>query len=349
MKNNILVSVICDVYNHEPYLRQCLDGFISQKTDFAFEVLIHDDASTDNSASIISEYTQKYPKIFKPIIQKENQYSKRIGIWQTYQFPRVLGKYVAFCEGDDCWIDSLKLQKQVDYLENHPECVLVHTDMDVEDILTGEIVHSKWKHQKNFNLIQLDFGKRLLPLLLQGKYSVTTLTACVRFDALRECYESGLASLESGLLMGDTTKWLALATKGTFHLIPESCACYHVLGESATHSKNYSNIINFYVSCLYMIDSFSKKLEISDKDKDIAVQKYIFFLLRDVYKDKQEYLTELKNRILQNRKLNVFNSLLLNTMQSNRHFKKGILFFIEAYQGIKHRLEFYGAKYFGCI
>lgn len=349
MKNKVLVSIICDVYNHEPYLRLCLDGFVFQKTNFPFEVLIHDDASTDNSPSIIIEYTKKYPDIFKPIIQKENQYSKKVGIWKTFQFPRVSGKYVAFCEGDDYWTDPLKLQKQVDYLETHPECVLVHTDMDVEDVQTGKVNNSKWKHQKNFNLIKRDFGKRLLPLLLQGKYSVTTLTACVRFDALRECYEAGLSSLESGLLMGDTTKWMALAAKGTFHLIPESCACYHVLGESATHSRNYSNIINFYASCLKMIDSFSEKFNISDRDKDVAIQKYIFFLLRDVYTNKREYLAELKERILQNRRLDISNSILLKTMQYNCHLKKMLLFFVESCQGIKHMIEFNVAKYFGIV
>lgn len=347
MKNDVLVSIICDVYNHEPYLRLCLDGFIFQKTNFPFEVLIHDDASTDNSASIIIEYTKKYPDIFKPIIQKENQYSKKVGIWKTFQFPRVSGKYVAFCEGDDYWIDPLKLQKQVDYLETHPECVLVHTDMDVEDVKTGKVNNSKWKHQKNFNLIKRDFGKRLLPLLLQGKYSVTTLTACVRFDALRECYEAGLSSLESGLLMGDTTKWIALAEKGTFHLIPESCACYHVLGESATHSRNYSNIINFYASCLKMIDSFSEKFNISDRDKNIAVQKYIFFLLREVYTDKNEFLQELKEKILQDRKLNISNSLLLRTMDGGRLMKKIIIGSIRLQQYLSHQIDFYLAKYFG--
>lgn len=121
MKNSgIMVSVVCDVYNHEPYLRQCLDGFVIQKTNFKIEVLVHDDASTDKSAEIIMEYTNKYPDIVKPILQQENQYSRGVGIWKTYQFPRVAGKYVAICEGDDYWTDPLKLQKQVDYLETHP-------------------------------------------------------------------------------------------------------------------------------------------------------------------------------------------------------------------------------------
>lgn len=119
-----LVSIICTTYNHEPFIRQCLDGFIMQKTDFSFEVLIHDDASTDNTANIIREYETEYPDIIKPIYQTKNQYSKGVKIGISYLYPRARGKYIAECEGDDYWTDSFKLQKQVDFLEANPEIVL---------------------------------------------------------------------------------------------------------------------------------------------------------------------------------------------------------------------------------
>ena len=96
-----LVSVCTLAYNHEPYIRECLDGILMQKTNFAFELLIHDDASTDGTADIIREYETKYPDIIKPIYQTENQYRKRIRINSTYNFPRAKGKYIALCEGDD--------------------------------------------------------------------------------------------------------------------------------------------------------------------------------------------------------------------------------------------------------
>jgi len=121
--DNILVSVICTCYNHENYIRSALEGFVSQKTDFAYEVIIHDDASTDNSASIIKGYAEKYPDIIKPIFQKENQYSKGINIHAEILWPLAKGKYIAFCEGDDYWIDSNKLQKQVDFLEKNTDFV----------------------------------------------------------------------------------------------------------------------------------------------------------------------------------------------------------------------------------
>lgn len=118
-----LVSINCITYNHEKYIRQALDSFLMQKTNFKYEILIHDDASTDNTAEIIREYCKKYPNVIKPILQKENQQSKGIKkISYKFNHLRAQGKYIAICEGDDYWIDPYKLQKQIDYLESNPEC-----------------------------------------------------------------------------------------------------------------------------------------------------------------------------------------------------------------------------------
>lgn len=117
----ILVSISCITYNHAPYIRQCLDGFLMQQCNFDYEILIHDDASTDGTQEIIREYQEKYPDIIKPLIQKENQWSKGIrSMNATFNFPRAQGKYIALCEGDDYWTDPYKLQKQVDFLEANP-------------------------------------------------------------------------------------------------------------------------------------------------------------------------------------------------------------------------------------
>lgn len=122
-----LLSIKCTVYNHEPYLRQCLDGFVMQKTNFPFEAIVHDDASTDKSADIILEYAEKYPNIIKPIFEEENLYSKdkRIIHQKIDAAMSSSSKYIALCEGDDYWTDPHKLQKQVDFLEAHPECTMV--------------------------------------------------------------------------------------------------------------------------------------------------------------------------------------------------------------------------------
>ena len=123
MKGDPLVSIRCLVYNHEPYLRQCLDGFVMQKTTFPFEAIVHDDASTDGSAAIIREYAEKYPDIIKPIFETENQYSKQDGSLgkNIRAVANPNAKYIATCEGDDYWTDPNKLQLQVDFLESHPD------------------------------------------------------------------------------------------------------------------------------------------------------------------------------------------------------------------------------------
>lgn len=119
--NDIMVSIYCKAYNHEKYIRDCLEGFVCQKTNFRYEVIIHDDASTDGTADIIREYEQKYPDLIRPIYQTENQYSKRVPVFSQIMLPMMRGKYIACCEGDDYWTDSGKLQMQVDFLETHPE------------------------------------------------------------------------------------------------------------------------------------------------------------------------------------------------------------------------------------
>ncbi len=121
---SIMVSIICNTYNQESYIKQAIESLINQKTDFEYEIIIHDDASTDSTTNIVKEYASRYPDLIIPIIETENQYSKEVDILLDIELPIVNGKYFALCEGDDYWIDSLKLQKQVDYMEQHPNCTL---------------------------------------------------------------------------------------------------------------------------------------------------------------------------------------------------------------------------------
>ena len=118
---NIKVSIYCLAYNHENYIKDTLEGFVNQKTNFAYEVFVHDDASTDNTAKIIKEYAEKYPDIIKPIYQTENQYSKGKNIPRDFIIENFSGEYVSVCEGDDYWTDPNKLQIQADFLDSHPD------------------------------------------------------------------------------------------------------------------------------------------------------------------------------------------------------------------------------------
>lgn len=128
-----LVTMVCDTYNQKDYIRQAIDGFLMQKTDFPVEILIHDDASTDGTREIVKEYASKHPDIIRTILREENMFSKDQKILEHYCFAHCNGKYIAVCEGDDYWTDPYKLQKQIGYMEAHPECTLCFTAAKLVD------------------------------------------------------------------------------------------------------------------------------------------------------------------------------------------------------------------------
>lgn len=168
----VMVTIHCTAYNHEPFIRQCLDGFIMQKTDFRFEAIVHDDASTDGTADIIREYASKYPEIIKPIYQIENQYSKKNGIIKRILNDHTRGKYIAICEGDDYWIDPLKLQKQVDFLESHPDYVMCSHRYDEYQQAIGKYKKKTIQKDVDYDLNSLVTGEWLFhPLSIM--YSVS--------------------------------------------------------------------------------------------------------------------------------------------------------------------------------
>lgn len=145
-----MVSVICNSYNHQNFIENCLNGFLSQECDFRTEILLHDDASEDNTQNLVKEKQKTYPLILDPIFQIKNQGKKGVNNWVKYQFPRAKGKYIALCDGDDYWTDPLKLQKQVDFLEQNPEFSFCWHPVDIlgddfefpdgPDILTFELM-----------------------------------------------------------------------------------------------------------------------------------------------------------------------------------------------------------------
>ena len=121
MKDDLspLVSVVCLCYNQADTVGQTIESIVTQKTDFPFELIVHDDASTDGSADIVRDYAARYPDIIVPVLQTENQYHK-CNIAYTHVMPRIRGQYVAVCEGDDYWTAPDKLARQVSVMQSDP-------------------------------------------------------------------------------------------------------------------------------------------------------------------------------------------------------------------------------------
>ncbi len=159
----LLTSICCVTYNHEQFIEDALYGFLMQVTDFPVEIIVHDDASTDNTPSIIRQYEQQYPRLIKTIYQSENQYSRGLSP-STLIRNLSRGKYIAVCEGDDCWTDPNKLQIQLDYLEQNPNVVISGHDALVVDeqneILSQSKLHNR--HKRDCSGEELILNKTLI-------------------------------------------------------------------------------------------------------------------------------------------------------------------------------------------
>ena len=278
-----LVTIRCLVYNHEPYLRQCLEGFVMQKTNFPFEAIVHDDASTDGSAAIIREYAEKYPDIIKPIYETENQYSKHDGSLRRKMDVHMRGKYIAMCEGDDYWIDPHKLQKQVDFLETHPQYVLSHTNIVVYDN------HSKKYIRRHFNGID---GNICEFLITRGN-PIATVTVCMRQCIWTE-YRKESQYWNLKVKMGDLPLWIYASTKGLVHYMPETTSVYRLLSNSASHNSNPSAVETFIQNATDICLFFNYKFNLGFSEKKIWEKHYRVLLIRMCAYSKRELLKYLK-------------------------------------------------------
>lgn len=203
-----LVAIKCLVYNHEPYLRDCLEGFVMQQTNFPFVAIVHDDASTDGSAAIIRKYEEKYPDIIKPIYEAENQYSKRdgsLGRIMNAAVDATGAKYVAMCEGDDYWTDPLKLQKQVDFMEANPEYSITSHRYTIynheERVFTQDYLADLFEDKKNVFGVAFE-RKNYLDYPYMQTMTVMYKNDCLNYDYYTKLPIKGDLSLFYVSLLG---------------------------------------------------------------------------------------------------------------------------------------------------
>lgn len=220
-----LVSIQCLAYNHEKYIRQCLDGIVSQKTDFPFEAIVHDDASTDSTAAIIREYAYKYPNIIKPIYEPENLFSKDVNKMRQIICEQLRGNYIAFCECDDYWADSDKLQKQIDFLRSHPDySMCFHSARKQYETETISWLNCEHIEDRDYSATEV-FVNWIVP----------TASIVCRRDAWQLRY-----SLKGGerIMNGDIALILSCMMTGKVRGMSQQMSVYRIQGGGVTYDMN---------------------------------------------------------------------------------------------------------------
>lgn len=249
-----IVSICCITYNHEDYIRDAIDGFLMQKTSFPIEIIIHDDASTDNTADIIKEYANKYPELFVTILQSENQWSKGGGsIYARFVYPRARGKYIAMCEGDDFWTDPFKLQKQVDFLENNSEYVACYHNA---------IINYVDKKNKNHLYNKINESRNVSLEEIINNWSVPTASIVMRKKVI-----DNLPDWRNNIYSGDYTLILLCLNIGKLYFINEVMSVYNVsLKGSSVSSQikgNSTFVFNEHIKLLKYFNEYTNEVYIS--------------------------------------------------------------------------------------
>lgn len=261
--DGIMVSICCICYNQKDYIRKCLDGIFMQVTNFPYEILLHDDASTDGTTDIIKEYEKKYPTILKPLYEEENQWEKGLRGSFVFNLPRSKGKYIAFCEGDDYWTDPLKLQKQVDFLEGHEDVRVCFHRVNV-------IVPNERKMLEDYHVIDVPGESSIIDLAKIGNY-IPTNSAMYRND--NQVYAD--VSKVGSTPIGDYTLWMMCAQYGKIYKLPDNMAVYRY-GVGSWQSKpkicQYINILNLLNRLRMVLHDVQAIKVLDDRINDMTSQ-----------------------------------------------------------------------------
>lgn len=294
---NPLVSTATLTYNHEPYIRACLDGILMQKTTFPVRVTIFEDASTDRTAEIVKEYADKYPGLIFAFCQKENTYGKgeiRQKALQPYFEARSVAKYIALCEGDDYWTDPLKLQKQVEFLEGNPEfSMCFHNAM----------LKYENNPSKNRKFTELETREYSGDEILR-KWTIPTASVVYRTSM----YEP---VSHPDFIFGDIVLFLSLSQKGRIYGLNENMSVYrkHDGGVTKANKKNIFEFKKKYIKHISAIKiTFNGELE--ETCNEMLAERHIDLARFQIYRFDKEFLNSLKKSYKLNSKSflkNLFN------------------------------------------
>ena len=229
MQDNVLVSVYFITYNHKDFIQKSLDGVVNQKTDFKYEIVLYDDGSTDGTREIVKEYTEKYPDLFNPILPEENR-AKKEGFYKinTEIYSKCRGKYIAYCEGDDCWTDENKLQTQVDFMESHPDFAGCFHKSERKDETGKSICFMPTEKQLK--------GKTAFDIYDTYKgYFIETVSVMYRFDRYKEEF---LKTYPDGMINNDSYYIYFYSIKGKIGYIDKLMSVKTISTQGVWNSTN---------------------------------------------------------------------------------------------------------------
>lgn len=266
--DDIKVSIICNTYNQGDYVEDCLKSFIEQETTFDFEVLVHDDASTDQTAEVIARYAEQYPDIIKPYYEEVNQYTPG-GLHNFYvQSARAKGKYVAICEGDDYWTDPHKLQLQYDALESHPEIdICVHA---------GDRVRPDTK--ESLGIVRPKQEDCIIPVedvIMGGGAYVVTNSIFMRKKAYTYPPQ---AVIDFHI---DYMVQISGSMRGGMYYIDRCMSAYRIAAKGSFTSKTLGSKVRAAEHLKRVIDSLNKLDEQTDHVQTVPIQKHVDELMLD--------------------------------------------------------------------
>ena len=316
-----VVLIHCSTYNHGKYIKDTLEGFVNQKCTYTFCAIIIDDCSTDNSPDIIREYARRYPKIIKPILLGENHMQHGLLRDPYFENWHKSAKYLAQCEGDDFWTDPMKLQKQVEIMEDTPDVAMIHTDCAILDEDSHSLSHYINRKMTNNNNIDTSDWYNSIISYYRGELVVRTCTSLIRLDVLRSVRDADPFLFDGHLKLGDTQTWVGiLLKKNRIKYIDEETSVYRVHKGSASHATSYQKQLQFAISRYEIRLYYSRKYHILKEFPDTEKKYYqyirIYRLLYAPFYEDIDGNTKDKN-------------ILLRLLAKSRLFKRVLLLLLD--------------------
>ena len=286
-----LVSVKMITYNHAPFIVQAIEGVLQQETTFSFELVIGEDCSTDGTRDIVTTYQRKYPNIIHLVLSDKN-----VGMIKNGERTRraCRGKFIAYCEGDDFWHRSDKLQLQVEYLNQHPNCGLVCSDFDVIFQTNGKVTKN-WNKRNCLNPSRIKHIK----YILRGNSGIQTCTVMARTELNSQAFEANREIfLGKPQPCGDIPFFTAMFLLGEIGYIDEALAVYRRLEQSATHNPSKAVVLKTSIAVKEQILYLIEKYQLPDSERTLHLKDLWKRKLRLAFYEQNPKLAEEANNRL---------------------------------------------------